>query len=56
MDHNAGKSVYTKAFAPWVLVGFLGFDQEIKALKFERHLKSNAGRIFLHRYFVNQNE
>ncbi len=35
LDHNAGKSVYTKDFKPWVLIGFLGFDQEAKALKFE---------------------
>jgi putative endonuclease len=51
LDHNAGKSVYTKDFKPWALVGFLGFDQEAKTLKFERYLKSNAGRIFLRRYF-----
>jgi putative endonuclease len=50
-DHNSGKSVYTKQYKPWVLIGFLGFDQEAKALKFERYLKSNAGRIFLRRYF-----
>ncbi len=53
LDHNSGKSVYTKQFKPWVLVGFLGFDQEIKALRFERHLKSNAGRVFLRRYFLH---
>ena len=51
-DHNAGKSVYTKEFKPWTLVGFLGFDQEPKALRFERHLKSNAGRIFISRYLA----
>lgn len=51
-DHNAGKSVYTKQFKPWVLIGFFGFDQELKALHFERYLKSNAGRIFLRRYFL----
>ena len=50
-DHNRGKSVYTKQCRPWVLVGFLGFDQESKAMRFERYLKSNAGRIFLRRYF-----
>jgi putative endonuclease len=50
-DHNAGKSVYTKDFKPWTLVGFLGFDEESKALRFERYLKTNAGRIFLRRYF-----
>ena len=47
LEHNAGKSEYTKDCKPWVLVGFLGFDQEAKALRFEHHLKSNAGRIFL---------
>jgi putative endonuclease len=52
-DHNTGKSVYTKEYRPWALIGFLGFDQEIKALRFERYLKSNAGRIFLRRYFCD---
>lgn len=50
-DHNAGKSLYTKDFKPWTLIGFLGFNQEDKALKFERYLKTNAGRVFLRRYF-----
>lgn len=50
-DHNAGKSIYTKDFKPWALIGFFGFDTEIKALRFERHLKTNAGRVFLRRYF-----
>ena len=44
----------TKPFKPWVLVGFLGFDNESKALKFEKYLKSNAGRIFLKRYFNDE--
>jgi putative endonuclease len=53
-DHNSGKSVYTSPLKPWKLVGFLGFDQELKALRFEHYLKSNAGRIFLKRYFADQ--
>ena len=51
LEHNTGRSIYTKQFKPWHLIGFLGFDQESKALKFERYLKTNAGRIFLRRYF-----
>lgn len=51
-EHNAGKSIYTKDFKPWELVGFLAFDTELKALRFERYLKTNAGRVFLRRYFV----
>lgn len=50
-DHNAGKSIYTKDFKPWVLVGFLGFDQESKALKFEKYLKSQSGRAFANKRF-----
>lgn len=53
LDHNASRSVYTKEFKPWKLIGFLGFDEESKALRFERHLKTNAGRVFLRRYFSN---
>jgi len=52
LEHNSGKSVYTKPFGPWELVGFLGFDQEEKARRFELHLKTNAGRVFLRRYFL----
>jgi putative endonuclease len=53
-DHNAGKSVYTAQYKPWKIIGFLGFETEVQALKFERYLKSNAGRIFLRRYFSDQ--
>jgi putative endonuclease len=55
-DHNDGKSIYTKDFRPWKIIGFLAFDQELKAIRFEKHLKSHAGRIFLNRYFNDENE
>jgi len=51
LAHNSGKCVSSKRFKPWKFIGFLGFDQEEKARKFELHLKSHAGRIFLKRYF-----
>ena len=54
LEHNTGKSVYTKQHRPWILIGFLGFDKEANALKFERYLKSNAGRIFIKRYFGSE--
>lgn len=53
IDHNSGKSIFTKDFKPWKLIGFLGFDEELKAIRFEQHLKTNAGRVFLRRYFTN---
>ncbi len=52
-EHNAGKSVYTKDFKPWIVVSVFIFDQEHKALRFEQYLKSNAGRIFLKRYVAD---
>ena len=52
-EHNTGKSTYTKQFTPWKVVGFFGFDEQSKALRFEQYLKSNAGRIFLKRYFAS---
>ena len=48
-EHNSGKSIYTKQFRPWRLVGFFGFDQEEKAFKFEKHLKSNQYMFSLDR-------
>ena len=56
LDHNGGKSIYTKDFKPWKLIGFLGFDEQSKAFRFEQHLKTNAGRIFLRRYFSIQDD
>jgi predicted GIY-YIG superfamily endonuclease len=44
--HNSGGSVYTRAYRPWVLVACLAFQQEEKARKFEKYLKSGAGRAF----------
>jgi putative endonuclease len=50
-EHNDGKSMYTAQFAPWSMIGFFGFNQEIKGRRFEMYLKTNSGRIFLKRYF-----
>lgn len=50
--HNAGRSLYTADFRPWQLVAFFCFDQDLKARRFERYLKTNAGKIFLKRYVI----
>ena len=44
--HNAGQSLHTKKFKPWRLVTYLAFSDEIKAVAFERYLKSSSGRAF----------
>jgi len=52
--HNTGGSIYTADFRPWQIVGFFGFDEDLKARRFERYLKTNAGKIFLKRYVQDQ--
>ncbi len=54
--HNAGESFHTSKFTPWKMIGFLAFDQEVKAQRFELYLKTHAGRIFLKRYFRDQTD
>ena len=51
-EHNAGKSVHTRRFRPWNLVGYLGFPGETKAAAFEHYLKSGSGRAFLRRHLL----
>ena len=44
--HNSGGSVYTARHRPWRLVTFHAFDDELKAIRFERYLKSQSGKAF----------
>lgn len=44
--HNEGGSVYTCDFKPWKLISFIGFDEESKALEFEKYIKSGSGYAF----------
>ncbi len=45
--HNNGGSVYTKEHKPWELMFYCGFQDKLKAMNFEKYLKSHSGRIFL---------
>ena len=44
--HNKGGSSYTSDFIPWKLVSFVGFDEEGKALEFEKYIKTGSGYAF----------
>ncbi|MBE6461689.1 MAG: GIY-YIG nuclease family protein [Alphaproteobacteria bacterium] len=50
-EHNDGKSIYTNRFKPWILHGYVAFDSEEKAQKFENFLKTGNGRIFQKKFF-----
>lgn len=49
--HNAGGSTYTKQNKPWELVTCTAFKDKIKALNFEKYLKSHSGRAFIAKHF-----
>jgi predicted GIY-YIG superfamily endonuclease len=50
--HNAGHSPQTAAHRPWKLVTVVQFGNEGTAQRFEKFLKSGAGRAFVKHHFV----
>ena len=49
--HNSGGSIYTKNLRLWVLVASFAFVDEATARKFEKYLKSHAGRALRAKHF-----
>ena len=41
--HNSGQSPHTSKYRPWELVTYVSFQDEQRALAFERYLKSGSG-------------
>jgi predicted GIY-YIG superfamily endonuclease len=50
IEHNAGQSVHTSKFRPWRLVAAIAFQNDDRALEFERYLKSGSGAEFARRH------
>jgi putative endonuclease len=50
--HNAGHSPLTATHRPWKLVAVVQFGNEGTAQRFEKFLKSSAGRTFVKHHFV----
>ncbi|MBV8681586.1 MAG: GIY-YIG nuclease family protein [Caulobacteraceae bacterium] len=44
--HNAGGSIHTSKYRPWILISYLAFVDERQAREFEYYLKSGPGRAF----------
>ena len=55
-DHNATKSAHTAKFTPWRLVWYCGFPDKLKALSFEKYLKSHSGRAFAKKRLLEPTE
>ena len=48
-EHNSGKSFHTADFRPWQLVAYCCFDSKLKAMEFEKYIKSGSGHAFAQR-------
>jgi len=49
--HNSGGSIHTKKDRPWKLIVCMAFKDIDCAKKFEKYLKSHAGRAFAKKRF-----
>lgn len=52
VTHNSGKSIHTKHHMPWRLVTYIAFDDEKKAIAFEKYLKVGSGKAFANKRFL----
>jgi len=51
VEHNSGSSLHTKQYKPWKKVIVIEFEDQLKAMKFEKYLKSGSGRAFAQKRF-----
>ena len=47
--HNEGASISTCDHRPWKLITYICFDDEVKAIEFEKYLKVGSGHAFAQR-------
>ena len=55
IEHELKRSKYTSRKENWVLIHysvFIGKDAQLKAIKFEKYLKSGSGRAFIKRHLL----
>jgi len=45
-EHNRGTTTHTEKYKPWEIVTYIAFKDEMKAVEFEKYLKSGSGRSF----------
>ena len=51
-EHNNGSAKYSKSKMPYRLIWFSGFRNKIKALAFEKYLKSSSGFAFRNKRLI----
>lgn len=54
--HNAGGSIHTTKDKPWELIACTFFKHMSTAKQFEKYLKSQSGRAFIKKRFIEIND
>jgi putative endonuclease len=49
--HNNGKSFHTAKFRPWRIILFIQFEDDTKAIEFEKYLETGSGWAFANKHF-----
>jgi len=52
VEHNRGKSAYSKSYLPWKLETYIAFSDARLTVAFERYLKQGSGFAFLKKRFL----
>lgn len=50
-EHSEGKSPATRKYLPLRLMSYIGFQDRLRALRFELYLKTGSGRAFREKHF-----
>ena len=50
--HNAGGCPHTSKFEPWQVIFYCAFQNKLRALQFEKYLKSHSGKAFAGKHFL----
>jgi putative endonuclease len=50
--HNSKGSIYSARYAPWKLIAYHAFEDELITIRFEKYLKSQSGKAFAEKRFM----
>ncbi|MCD6447259.1 MAG: GIY-YIG nuclease family protein [Candidatus Marinimicrobia bacterium] len=51
--HNQGDCKHTSQYRPWEIEWYCAFNNRLKAMRFEKYLKSSSGKAFSNKRFLS---
>lgn len=54
IQHNSGKCQHTSKYKPWKLLLYIAFQEQSKAIEFEKYLKTASGKAFLQKRLLSE--